>query len=268
MSGLNVAHNYSHRYNVPVTIEFHWEHDEFYLTHPKDPETIIERTNWIHSCYHRRNQVTIKHVCESDLFDHGNMNPKTDKTRHIYHTDNPDVVNHDLPANDWIFRPNHFNGSTNKVVIWTPSHNSQAPRNWKNFLTNDDWYDIIRILSGQGWNIVELTYRTPIRDAFKQIQEANFVVCYDGMWHYIARNFSKPMFIPSWEKITTYNTPQAKRLKMNIKDYPNDFKSARKEGRRQVKEFFSEDNFNNNLESMRVKSKHYLDMLKSRYHED
>ena len=35
------------------------------------------------------------------------------------------------------------------------------------------------------------------------------VVSYDGMWHYIARNFSKPTVIVSPEAISKYHTPNA-----------------------------------------------------------
>ena len=74
----------------------------------------------------------------------------------------------------------------------------------------DDWEKFIRDLEKwEGWDVIELTYRTPIRDAYNQIRRARYVASYDGMWHYIARNFCKPHLIPSNEGVTTYNTPNA-----------------------------------------------------------
>jgi len=249
MNALNVCHNYSFKNNIKVNLEMHWEHDEDYLHHPDDPETIIERMEWIHSQYHRRDDVTITHVYNSDLFPHGNTNP--DKNKKRFYFDSGFSDNEETPPNDWIFKPEAFKPKRTKLVFWTPTYNSEPPRKWKRFLTNDDWYDIIKILSGKGWIPVELTYRTPIRDAFKQIQEADIIVCYDGMWHYIARNFGKPTFVPSWEGITTYNTPQA----------------MKRPSRHKTLDFFHAD-IDTNIKKMKNKSRNYLDMLKSRYHED
>ena len=120
-------------------------------------------------------------------------------------------------------------------------------------MTNSDWDDIIKLLTWEGWILVELTYRTPIRDAFKQISEADFIFSYDGMWHYIARNFGKPMFIPSWEGITYYNTPQA-------------VTRPTKEG---VFEFISDGayGFESSLTEMKDNAYEYIGMLKEKYHE-
>ena len=268
MHALNVCHNYCFKNKKKVNLEMHWEHDEDYLHHPKDPETIIERMKWIHTQYHRQDDVVITHVYNSDLFPSGNKNPDPDKKR--FYFDSGTFDTRSGPPNDWIFKPESFVPARKKIVIWTPTYNSQAPRTWKKFLTNDDWYDIIKLLRWEGWILVELTYRTPIKDAFKQIQEANFVVCYDGMWHYISRNFGKPMFVPSWEGITDYNTPNAMRRPLiDIKEYP-DAQTAIEDGRKQVKEFFGNGggDFTPNLTKMKKKSRNYLDMLKRKYYED
>lgn len=249
MQALNVCHNYSFKNKIQVNLEMHWEHDENYLHHPKDPETIIQRTDWIHRQYHRQNDVMLTHVFNSDVFPHGNTNPDRNKKR--FYFDSGAFNDEVTPPNDWIFRPETFKLKRNKFVYWTPTYNSEPPRSWKRFLTNNDWYDIIKLLSGKGWIPIELTYRTTIRDAFKQIQEADIIVSYDGMWHYIARNFGKPMFVPSWEGITTYNTPQA----------------LKRSSRHKTLNFFYND-LDNNIDKMRKKSEVYLDMLKSKYHEN
>ena len=267
MNALNVCHNYSFQNKKQVNLEMHWEHDEDYLHHPKDPETIIQRMEWIHAQYHRQDDVVVTHAFNSDLFPKGNMNNTPDKDRYFF--DSGAYENPNAPPNDWIFKPESFVDKKKKIVMWTPTYNSQQPRTWKRFLTNDDWYDIIKLLSWEGWILVELTYRTPIKDAFKQISESDFVVCYDGMWHYIVRNFGKPMFIPSWEGITTYNTPQAvTRPNIKVEDY--NAPEAIKIGRKEVKKFFGDggQDFTPNLTEMKKKSRDYLDMLKRKYHED
>jgi len=249
MCALNACHNYSFENKKRVNLEMHWEHGEDFLHHPDDPETIIQRMEWLHKQYHRQDDVLLTHVYESDLFEHGNVNPNKQKARFYFDSEAYDPTG--TVKNDWIFKPEVFVPKQKKIVIWTPTYNSEPPRRWKRFLTNDDWYDIIKLLTWEGWILVELTYRTPVKDAFKQIQEADFVVCYDGMWHYIVRNFGKPLFIPSWEGITSYNTPQV----------------IRKPNRHQTMEFFADggEGFTPNLTEMKVKAKEYIDLLKQRY---
>jgi hypothetical protein len=265
MQALNASHNYCFKNKTTVNLEMHWRHDEDYLHHPKDPETIIQRMDWLHTQYHRQDDVTVTHVFNSQLFPYNNLDTSANKTR-CYFDDKPVAS----PKNDWIFKPESFVPKRKKIVIWTPTYNSQAPRTWKNFLTSDDWYDIIKLLSWEGWILVELTYRTPISVAFKQISEADFIVCYDGMWHLIARNFGKPMFIPSWEGITEYNTPQAiRRPILDLSKYKDNPSGATAVGRKDVKKFFGDGNkkFEPNLTKMKTKAKVYLKNLK-KYHED
>ena len=248
---LNVCHNYCFDNKVKVNLEMHWSHDENYKPHPDDPETIVERMEWLHNKYHRQDDVVVTHVFNSDLFPSGNVNPDKSKPRFFFDSNKFDPTS--APPNDWIFKPEEFVKKRPKIVIWTPAYNSEPPRSWKKFLTIDDWSDIISLLRWDGWILVELTYRTPIKDAYKQIQEADFIVCYDGMWHYIARNFGKPMYIPSWEGITDYNTPQC----------------IRKPSRKSTMEFFADggEKFQPNLSKMKTKADRYIRMLKEKYHE-
>lgn len=258
MQALNVCHNYSWKNKTKVNLEMHWSHGEYHLESLKDPETIIQRTNWIHTQYHRQDDVTLTHVFNSDLFMSGNFGP-AHKVRQIFDSGHTEPF-----ESDWIFKPESFVEKKKKIVIWTPTYNTQAPRTWKRFLTDDDWYDIIKLLSWEGWILTELTYRTPIEEAFNHIAEADFIVCYDGMWHYIARNFGKPMFVPSWEGITKYNTPNAiQRPHLNIKDYELD--NLKEKSRSEVLNWFSGD-FKPSMDEMKIKSKDYLRKIK-KYHE-
>ena len=62
MRGLNTAHQYAYDTNQEVNLEIHWSHGEDYLTHPDDPETIVERTDWIHTRYHQQERVTVSYT--------------------------------------------------------------------------------------------------------------------------------------------------------------------------------------------------------------
>ena len=67
MWALNCVHNYCYTQNKQVTLEFHWEHDEHHLHHFEDPETIIERLEYMHNFYHRKDDVQVKHVYAEKL---------------------------------------------------------------------------------------------------------------------------------------------------------------------------------------------------------
>lgn len=205
---LDVCHNYCYENNTKINLEMHWETEEGHLETPDDPETIVERMTWIHTKFHRQEDVTVTHVYNSTLFVGGNTNPEKEKERFLF--DSGAFKGKQCPPSNWVFKKDEYKHhiKTNKIVIWTPTYNSEPPRKWKRFLTKDDWDAILSSLSAEGWITVELTYRTPIRDAYKQIQDADYVFCYDGMWHYIAKMFATPIFIPSWEGITGYHCPQ------------------------------------------------------------
>lgn len=210
MWALNVAHHWQKFYDPQVKLVMHWPHLEDHRETPKDPETIIERFNWLHKRYWVDKPISVEHEYQSQLFDRNSMSGDKKKKRYYFESG----YWHNAPPQEWLFAPEELRKSRNdikekKIVYWTPTHNSATPRKWKRLLTNDDWCDIIKALSGEGWDCIELTYRTPVEVAYNQIRNARLVLCYDGMWHKIARNFCKPMIIPSKQSVTRYNTPTA-----------------------------------------------------------
>ena len=228
MWALNCAHNHAYETGTKVELEFHWEHDESHNHHFEDPETIIERCDYLHSFYNRQDDVTIKHVYEAysryrdwkfgdDIVEEADGSKRIaaiqrkNKARFWFQNGRyDDKEGSDIPCNDWGFRQDAFrNIDKRKVVIWRPTFNAETPRTWKKELTNDEWDVIIRQLSAAGLYVVELTYRTPVREALYHISTCRQIVCYDGMWHYIARNLYRPMLIISREGITKYHTPHA-----------------------------------------------------------
>ena len=241
MWALNCAHNYAYRFvsGRKVTLEFHWEHGPRYLHHIEDPETIIERLEYIHNFYHRKDDVQVEHVFkargrykdiryEDDLrrLENGRLRVTTPdrkgrhKPRFWFQSDYyNDTKGSALPDSDWGFRDDAFKPmDKRKVVVWRPTFNAEIPRKWKNELTNEQWDDIISSLGAAGLYTVELTYRTPISEVIYHISTCRQVVCYDGMWHYIARNFFKPIMIPSKEGISYYHTPHYHQLPFNFNE--------------------------------------------------
>ena len=227
---LNCAHNYAYSKGVQVLLEFHWEHDKDHLHHFEDPETIIERLDYLHNFYHRKDDVKVLHIYNAvsryknwkwgdDVIEEDNGDKRVaaisrpDKARFWWSSEAySDKDGSPIPPADWLFRDDAFRETNNnKVVIWRPTFNAEVPRTWKRELTNDQWDVIIGLLRGAGLDVVELTYRTPVSEALYEISTCRMVLCYDGMWHYVARNLYRPMIVISNEGITKYHTPHCVR---------------------------------------------------------
>ena len=264
MWALNCVHLHAFQTKTKVNLEMHWEHGEDHLHHFEDPETIIQRMHYIHNFYHRQDDVVISHVFNSDgrysdwsfredivPDDDGQVRIKaSDQPKNRFHFESGrylDTPGHSAPKNDWLFREDAFqNTDKNSIVIWRPTFNAEIPRTWKRILTNQQWDDIIKKLRRQRVNITELTYRTPIREAMYHIARCRLVLCYDGMWHYIAKNFAKPLAVISSEGVTKYHTPHAIRIspmeddEINYRDWMGDIPELLGKPKRKSLQYFDQ----------------------------
>ena len=205
--GLNAVHMMVHlmrkRREVPyVTMNVYWEHDEQYLHHFEDPETIIERAEYIHNFYYDKDAVRMNHILNSTDTEITSL-----RHRGFQRLRSPLAVLDGLPS--WVFRKDIWcEPVENKVVFWRPLFNKDIPRGWKRTYSNDDWERIIQILKRKGFNPVELTYRTPVREAMYHIRTCRFCIFYDGMWQYIAKNLCKPVIALGDSGILETHNPQ------------------------------------------------------------
>lgn len=213
MMGLNVAHMMASLLKTTVQMDVHWYHDKDYLFHPEDPETIVERFDYIHSMYHNSNTVKVNHIYNSTEEDVRNIRFRG------FIEDNKkrgQVIN---GLNSWIFRRDLFTPpERNKIVIWKPFDNATPAPKWKLSFSEKDWSKIVKhyLIRKHRYNVVELSYRTPIREVFYHIRTCNYVICYDGMWHYITRNFIKPSFVIGDQGVIEAHNPQAITMKKPI----------------------------------------------------
>lgn len=232
MWALNSCHRYAADHNVrKINLELHWEHGEDYLHHFEDPETIIERCNYIHNFYHQQDRVEIHHIFNADgryrdwkyaddvVNENGvnrvkAVNAHGQKNRFWFQSG---FYNDDrgspAPNNDWIFRQDAFQEyDPKRIVYWRPTWNAEKPRTWKRLFDNNDWEQLIIHFKAMGFEMHELSYRTPASEAMYLISTARMVICYDGIWHYVAKNFARPLAVISGEGVTKYHTPNALRL--------------------------------------------------------
>ena len=232
----------------------YWPHGPDYYHHFEDPETIIQRMHYIHNFYHRKNDVLLFHK----FYDRGKYyypvsEQKTVKQKNRFTFELSPFDDRGVsPNTDWLFRKDSFKERIpTKIVIWRPLFNAEIPRTWKRLLTNSDWESIIKELRWQGKSITELTYRTPVSEALYHISTAEMVICYDGMWHYIAKNFATPLVVVSEEAITKYHTKYALRASHNPEKKGNIFHLVQ--------------NFEETLSIVRERSTQYYDGMKYIY---
>ena len=233
MWALNSCHRYAADHGVSkINLEIHWEHGPEYLHHFEHPETIIERCNYIHNFYHQQERVEVHHIFnaegrykywkfEDDVVLEKNgerriaaKNAHGQKARFWFESGHyTDTVGDTAPCNDWIFRKDAFQDIvSNRIVFWRPIWNAEKPRTWKRLFENDEWDQMIAQFKSMGFEMHEISYRTPASEAMYLISTARLVICYDGIWHYVAKNFARPLAVISGEGVTKYHTPNALRL--------------------------------------------------------
>ncbi len=207
MFGLNSVHMMVHlirkrRPLAQMTMNVYWEHSEDYLHHFEDPETIIERAEYLHSFYHDKDAVKMNHIFNSE-----DLEIRKLRHRGFQRKSGPTAVLDGLPS--WIFHKEVLTDPVeNKVVFWRPLFNKDLPRGWKRTFTDEHWERILHILELKGYNLVELTYRTPVREALYHMRTCRFCIFYDGMWHYMAKNLCKPTIALGHNGILEVHEPQ------------------------------------------------------------
>lgn len=229
MWALNSCHAYAKQQNVKIRLEMHWEHGEDYYHHFEDPETIVERMDYIHNFYVDKDRVQVVHVFNSDgrytdwKYDDDIVIEEDGSKRVSARSGNQpknrfwfesgaydDLDGTPVPDNNYIFRRSAFQPTNRKrIVVWTPIMNAEAPRTWKRMFTARDWGMLMTELRQNGFEVHEITYRTPVREAMYLISTARVCISYDGMWHYVAKNFARPTVVISPEGVTLYHTPNA-----------------------------------------------------------
>lgn len=203
MYGLNIAYMRSFVNQKPTTLEIHFYHPKEYYYHYEDPESVVERFNYIQQRYMWKDIVNIKCVYNSTdtalykKFYQG-IHRRRDSELYRY----------------WALDPTIQTPSTsNKIVLWRPTFNlRQQIDNSKHILNDDEWQRLIDRLSDFGYDIVEIDYRTPISEALYHIRTCECCLSYEGMWHYITKNLFKPHIVLSNSSITRWHTPAAVKI--------------------------------------------------------
>lgn len=198
MYGMNIAYMRAFVNQKPTKLQLNWFHSKDFEYHYEDPEPFMERFNYIHKHYMWKDMVNIEHVFNStklDMINKRYMGVTRRKHSEFYRYWQFNIDNTPTPR---------------KITLWRPTGNSvQQMIGHKQSMTLREWELLIRTLENFGYTVVEIDYRTPIREAFYHIKTAECCISYEGMWHYVAKNMFKPHIVLNGGQITKWHTPAA-----------------------------------------------------------
>lgn len=176
VTGLGYAHNASVKYDMQVDLTFHWNHCIDHKETVHDPETIVERMYSVLDILKPHDGVNINHRMDSELGCRFINNLEEFNPLHgLWHT-------------------RLQTESTNNVVLWTSRHNTTFPGVMKDPAVND-WDTIVSWIEDKGYNVREVTYRTPVADVIESIRTCSFGIGYDGLVHQLFKFFWKPLIV-------------------------------------------------------------------------
>ncbi len=205
---LNTAYLRSFVLDRPVILNLHWYHTRDFLYHFEDPETIVERFEYVHNFYLKYGAKVKAH----HIFDSNDLELYYKRHRYYERGSEKLLSERRFPRvkyNDWEFRKTGLETIPGKILIWTQVHNAEQPRLFKRPFTLEQWNHVKEIIELQGYHTVEVDYRTPISEVFYHAATCECTVSYEGMWHYVAKNFHKPMIVLTQDNITKLHTPNA-----------------------------------------------------------
>lgn len=179
ITGLCYAHAAVTKYQRPVHLVLHWPNPKDYLLSDIDQESILYRFNHILSYLRPVEGLRISHEFSS-IPNYRFIN-ELEEFNHVhglwYLKEEPRV-------------------QPGLVAFWSSKHNLTFPGYHKDPLY-DHWDEVVDNLTTEGYNVKEITYRTPIKDVMKIITECEFGVGYEGMVHQLFKFTWRPIVIAS-----------------------------------------------------------------------
>ena len=175
VTGLGYAHSATIKYRVPVSIEFYWNHSRDFLFSHNDPESIVDRCDYIYSIMRYSPMVEVKHKFNTKAdFRFYNQLDEFNPLHGLWYTDLPMLT-----------KPKH-------IAIWTTENNVEFPGILKDPAYRH-WNEIREKFND--YVIEEITYRTPVKTAIEIIQRCEFGIGYDGLAHQLFKFMWKPLFV-------------------------------------------------------------------------
>lgn len=176
VTGLAYAHNCAIKYNTDIEFIIHWNHSKDFKPSSADPETIISRCKYVYELFGTDN-VTLTQI----------VNSKPDfRFINQFHEFNPLHGLYNLPLSC---------SNTNTVVMWTSLSNINPVSKFKDPLNKHHWQIVKEILQDEGYEVKEVSYRTPIKEVVELCSNCVGGVGYDGSIHQIFKIIQKPVIL-------------------------------------------------------------------------
>ena len=202
ITGLGYAHSSVMKYQQPVHINFHWPNPKDTLISSIDKESINYRFDYILGLLRPVEGLTISHTYSS---------APTWRFINEFEEFNP---LHGL----W-YPKDQLTTEKGLVVQWSSKHNLSFPGYGKDPLY-DHWDQIVRNLKAEGYNVVEVTYRTPIKEIMDVMMRCEFGIGYEGMVHQFFKFLWKPLIVGVSKK--RWNLANLLCVQAHLIDNPND----------------------------------------------
>lgn len=189
MMALNCAYHVAHVTRKSLVLNMHWKNGSDYRFHCEDSENVTDHIEYLHKFYHGYGRGTVEVVNE--------FNKPYGKQLH-YNIDSPTKGYVSLKnITSWSFDRKFLDKKPydKMVVYWRPFSSIGKMPDFKKQYDDDYWENIIQILKSSGYTLIEVSYRTPIREVLYLIQRCQFVIGYHGLYQYISRNLFKPSII-------------------------------------------------------------------------
>lgn len=179
ITGLCYAHSSVIKYDRNVTINFHWPNKKGSFYSKIDFESIDYKFEKILETLKPIKGLSIEHTYSS-----------IPPWRFINELEEFNPI-HGL----W-YPKDKVETEKGLVVFWSSKHNVKFPGYHKDPLY-DHWEKIINNVKSEGFNVVEVTYRTPIKETLELIHKCEFGIGYEGMIHQLFKYAWKPIICAS-----------------------------------------------------------------------
>lgn len=179
ITGLCYAHSSVIKYDRKVNINFHWPNPKGSLFSKLDFESIDYKFDKILELLKPVDGLTINHTYSS-----------IPSWRFI------NELEEFNPLHGLWYTKNRLETEKGLVVFWSSKHNTKFPGYHKDPLF-DHWEEIVDNIKAEGFNVVEVTYRTPIEETMNLIQRCEFGIGYEGMVHQLFKFVWKPLICAS-----------------------------------------------------------------------
>lgn len=196
ITAIGYAYTSRVKYDIPVSLHMHWPNAEGHLLSNNDKEDIKYRYDKV---------VKMMKPCDGvEVIHHYNSKPKY---RYINNFE------HKNPLQGLWFPRQQYQSHSNIVMLWSSLHNLTYPGKAKD-PTRYQWNDVINYIENEGYDVHEVTYRTPVKDVIYLLKHCEFGIGYEGMVQQLFKFLWKPLIvIGERTKLSTLMCPQGCNIK-------------------------------------------------------